>query len=269
MVVPNVYREEIAVHLRKARDYAAVVGKDGALARSGNYFVAHYCSTRSENEQTAKSFLRFLDGFDGSPSSRLDEKEKRLAIERELTKVFLRYDIVVEAVDERDADAPLAGEPKRSDVLLRHDRAVVRTLASAEADTVLCTADTWLQATCADREILAVDSAALADLLGLVRPVQTPHPLVSPLALGAIFGDDQRTAAASVWDAIVSIEGEAFDHELVLRAKPFRNEWLERRKTAPHEAHDAALRDAWMTYREPARAFVENSAPSPASRTDA
>jgi hypothetical protein len=268
IIVPSVYREEIAVHLRNASNYAAAVGRESALARSGNYFVAHYCSTRGEEEQPSDGFLRFLEGFGGSPSPRLDEKEKRLAIERELTKVFLRYDIVVEAVDERDADAPLAGEPKRSDVLLRHDRAVVRTLASAEADTVLCTADTWLQATCADREILAVDSAALADLLGLVRPVQTPHPLVSPLALGAIFGDDQRTAAASVWDAIVSIEGEAFDHELVLRAKAFRNEWLERRKTAPHEAHDAALRDAWMTYREPARAFVENSAPSPASRTD-
>jgi hypothetical protein len=268
IVVPSVYREEIAVHLRNASNYAAAVGRESALARSGNYFVAHYCSTRGEEEQTSDDFLRFLEGFGGSPSPRLDDKEKRRAIERELTKVFLRYGIVVEAVDERDADAPLAGEPKRSDVLLRHDRAVVRTLASAEADTVLCTADTWLQATCADREILAVDSAALADLLGLVRPAQTPHPLVSPLALGAIFGDDQRTAAAAVWDAIVSIEGEAFDHELVLRAKAFRNEWLERRKTAPHEAHDAALRDAWMTYREAARAFASISAPSPASRTD-
>ncbi len=292
MVVPNVYREEIAVHLRKARDYAPVVGNDSALAQSGNYFVAHYCSTRSQNEQKADSFLRFLDGFGGSPSPRLDDKEKRRAIERELTQVFLRYGIAVEAVDERDADTLLAGEPKRSEVLLRHDRAVVRTLASADTDTVLCTADTWLQATCADREILAVDSAALADLLGLVRPTQTPHPLVSPLALGAIFGDEQQAAAASVWDAIVSIEGEAFDQELVLRAKAFRNEWLARRKTAPNEAQEAArppgtavggeetarttaaarppgtavggeetarttaaaLRDAWMTYRNEAGA---------------
>lgn len=257
MVVPNVYREEIAVHLRKARDYAPVVGNDSALAQSGNYFVAHYCSTRSQNEQTADSFLRFLGGFGGSPSPRLDDKEKRRAIERELTQVFLRYGIAVEAVDERDADTLLAGEPKRSEVLLRHDRAVVRTLASADTDTVLCTADTWLQATCADREILAVDSAALADLLGLVRPTRTPHPLVSPLALGAIFGDEQQAAAASVWDAIVSIEGEAFDQELVLRAKAFRNEWLARRKTAPNEAQEAAtaaLRDAWMTYRNEAGA---------------
>lgn len=245
IVVPNVYLEEIGVHLRKANDFAEAIGMAPALARSKNYFVAHFCSTRAVGEASPEAFRAFVASLGGAPSARLDEREQQAMVEQALGKVLRRYGIHVAVVEDRGADAPLAEEPPRPEIVLRHNRAVVRALSNQAQGTVLCTADTWLQSACADRQIVALDSAALADLVELARPAAEHRSLVSPVTLASIFGDDPRDAAAAVWDAVVAVERNKLDREHVTMAKRFLDDWIARGRL-----NQESPEEAWRAFRD-------------------
>jgi hypothetical protein len=251
-VVPAVYLEEMAVHLLNARPYAEVIGTESDFERSRNYFVAHFCSLRSGDRlptRTPGEFLAFLHDF-GAPGLQrgLNRAEERQLAEHALRTTLSTYGIAVEPVDERPDDPPLPREPTRRDaVLLRHDRAVVRELqrwTRTDPRWLVCTADAWLRGVLNEREILAVDSVGLVDLLELVSPSATPRPLLGPLELAASLGDPERERAAAVWDTIVAIEGPRLrDRELVRRARAFRADWLGRRT-------DDDLSAAWTRFRD-------------------
>jgi DNA-binding HxlR family transcriptional regulator len=250
--VPSVYLEEIAWHLLKANDYAEVIGDESALARSQNFFVAHYCSTRPLADQSGADFQAFLEDFSGPPRPRLGDLERRRLIERSLRRILERYAIHVANVDDSHANIPLADEPeKRLELLLRHDRVVVQTLAKESAGIMLCTADNWLRGACSDREVIALDSAALADMVELARPAASPGPLVAAREqLAKLLGSDAEAAAAAVWDAIVGVEGKQLDRELVKMARSFRDTWLAAQSDDRAPANHDEIREAWRTFRD-------------------
>jgi hypothetical protein len=252
IAVPSVYLEEIASHLLKANDYTTVIGNESALARSQNFFVAHYCSTRPLADQSGTDFQAFLEAFSGASSPRLDYLERRRLIERSLRGVLKRYAIHIANVDESRANIPLADEPeKRPELLLRHDRVVVQTLAKESTGIMLCTADNWLRVACSDRELIALDSAALADMIELARPAASPGPLVAAREqLAKLLGSDAQAAAAAVWDAIVGVEGKQLDRELVKMARAFRDTWLAKHSDDQAPAYLDELREAWRTFRD-------------------
>jgi hypothetical protein len=249
IVVPSVYLEEMASHLLKAQSYATVIATNAELERSENYFVAHYCSTRDASERDEEEFRGFLEAFGATSFTSSEFPFARARAEREIAKVMARYAIDVAEIPPRD-DQPLRDEPPRADVLLRHDRAVIRGLQGDRAETIVCTADTWLQSTLMERGITALDSSSLADLLELVRPTGTERSLVSPLSLARSLSEEAMSEAARVWDAIVEIEGERLDWKLIERAKKFRDEWLNARRTiVASDNSTRALQEAWARFR--------------------
>lgn len=248
-VVPSVYVEEMASHLLKAQAYAAVIATNAELERSENYFVAHYCSTRKAGERLEGEFRDFLGAFGATSFASNEFPVARARAEREIAKVMARYGIDVVEIAPRD-DRPLRDEPPRADVLLRHDRAVIRELEGDRAETILCTADTWLQSRLTERGITALDSSALADLLELVRPTGTSLSLVSPLGLARSLSEEAMSEAARVWDTIVELEGERLDWKLIERAKKFRDEWLDDRRTmVAGDSSTRTLQEAWVRFR--------------------
>lgn len=250
LAVASVYIEEMASHALRARDFADVVGESG-LERSENYFVAHYCSTRGPSRRSKEEFEAFLAAF-GAVAGAPEALATRLRTERELKKVFATYGISVFDVAVSGDDPKLPAEPHRSEILLEHDRAVVRALSRSDArDTLVCTADTWLQDTLHDREITALDSAALADLLELVRPGMETKRLVSPRLVAELLTDSDVKAAGAVWDVVVELKGEVAPWKLAARGRAFRREWLASRKSsAVREGSRQALRDAWLHFRD-------------------
>jgi hypothetical protein len=246
-VVPSVYLEEMAAHLLNARAFAEVIESESDLERSHNYFVAHFCSLRG-GARTEREFTQFLGDFGAPRATTMSWPDERRRVEHALRAILTRYGIEVERVDEGADDPKLPGEPtKRDAVLLRHDRAVVRELqrwSKAAPRWLVCTADGWLRTVLNERDIVAVDNIGLADLLELVRPDDTPRPLLSPLELASSIGEQEREQAGSVWDAIVAIEGSALrDRELVRRAREFRAAWLTGRG-------DLDLANAWQHFRD-------------------
>lgn len=252
MVVPNLYVEEMAAHLvSAARDYAALAGEVG-LARSENFFVAHYHSVAASRNEPATSpgFEEFLSDL-GLPTSwaRDDFFVVRARVQRKLTQLLQRYGIDIGWVSYTDA-LPLSNEPARPPTVLDHDRRVVawldaRTRSSSEG-LVLCSQDRWLLSAVAEVEWLAVDPAALADLLPMVRPTGTVTPLVSLRELAAQVNEDAMERSAKVWDLLASIEGPRFaDRDLLRRAREFKDAWIARTR-----AVDRPAAAEWQRFKE-------------------
>lgn len=252
LVVPSVYIEEIAAHLMKARAFAHIVETEAELERSRNFFVAHFCSTRELGEaRSVAEFHRFLAAFGAPracPGPGPSQVRERRRIEHELTRILGRYGIEVADVLGRADDPELVGEPCREGVLLRHDRAVVRWLTEPEtAGMLLCTADRWLQGVLSDYGVVALDSAALADLFELVRPAGTSRGLLTPLAIAQTLAEEDRVLAASVWDEIVALEDlRLADWRLIERAREFRTRWL------AGQRDPSSLSTEWLAFRDAA-----------------
>lgn len=246
-VIPSVYLEEMAVHLLNARDFAELIESDADLERSHNYFVAHYCSLNAE-KRSRNDFLKFLGDF-GARNVTGTRDIQRLAIMNELRDQILPvYGIRVETISEQPTDPQLVNEPPKRDILLlRHDRAVVRMLqewVKREPRWLVCSADGWLRAALNERNIVAMDSVGLTDLLELIRPTGLSRPLLSPLELASSIGEHERELAAAIWDEIVRIEGAALrDRDLLNQAREFRNEWVAKPR-------DEEISVAWIHFRE-------------------
>lgn len=247
-VIPSVYVEEIAWHLLKARDYAALIETED-LERSSNYFVAHYCSATEARARSRADFLQLLSDFGVSRAGGGTLIEERRRLEPKVASRLYRYQFEVERTPVRSDDPVLPHEPRRPKVLIDHDRAVVRALVewtrTSESRWLICTADVWLRGVLNDADVLALDSAGLADLLELVRPSGAHRTLISPVELAMTIGEQERELAAGVWDAIVRIEAENLtDRDLIRRARAFREQWLE----TPRDP--SAIDAEWTKYRD-------------------
>lgn len=249
-VIPSVYLEEMASHVLNARDFAEVIDTDADVERSRNYLVAHFSSLRCgerRDERTKQRFLDFLDGF-GAPKPTLSRHEQRTSVEREIRRILeTYYGIEIEYVPDR-SDNPVPSESsKKEPVLQRHDQAVVQQLqawAKGGPSWLVCTADRKLRITLNELDIVAVDNVGLIDLLELVKPSDLERPLHGPMELAMALGEQERELAASVWDAIVAIEGSKLsDNELMRKARVFRNAWLQKPR-------DDDLHFAWTKFRD-------------------
>jgi len=251
-VLPSVYLEEVAAHLLNARSFADIVEEEG-LERSKNYFVAHYCSKRPLGGalRSRSDFLAFLGDFGARPARGDPWLDERRRAERSLQDIFLRYSFDVEPIDEGDHDPKLRDEPPRDALLIRHDRAVVRTLRDGAGKGgkpwLVCTADGWLRGVFNDLEVVALDGVGLVDLLSLVRSSRgRDEPLNSPLELASMLGEQEREEAAQVWETIVKLDSERLtDRELIRKARSFRESWLAR----PGDN----VEEAWRRHRDGAQ----------------
>lgn len=253
MVIASAHVEEIAAHLLHARGFVEAIELDFDLSRSKNFFVAHFCSLRQGErnaDRTQVSFRRFLQDF-GVPSSDSGQPWEglRRRVEVSVREIVARYGVEVEDVSDARSDVPLPNEPKRDEIVLRHDRAVVHALqqwSKRDVRWLVCSADIWLRGTLNERGIFALDSVGLADLLELVRPTEEGRTLLSPIDLASSIHEQELDAAAAVWDAIIRIESDNLrDREIVRKAIEFRDVWLEGRQSA-----DSDVDDAWRRFRD-------------------
>lgn len=252
-VIASAHVEEIASHLLNARGFADAIELEFDLSRSRNFFVAHFCSLRAGDRssgRTRDNFLEFLRDF-GVPSAnpRHSWQDLRSLVEQNVRSIVDRYSIEVADVSEFRTDVPLPNEPVREDTVLRHDRAVVSALqqwSKRSVQWLVCSADVWLRGALNEREIVALDSVGLVDLLELVRPTKTARTLLSPIDLASSIHEQEREAAAAVWDAIVRTERENLrDREIVRKARAFRDVWLAARRNI-----DGEVSDAWASFRD-------------------
>jgi hypothetical protein len=246
MSVPHLYIEEMAAHLiNAARGYGTIIGEDPDLARSENFFVAHYHSVcASLNEPATPAGFEELLRDLGLPANweTQDFPVVRRAVERALKAHFERYGVEVGWVKFIEA-LPLQNEPPRADIVLQHDRCVVRWLSDRARESgeglVLCSQDRWLLQSVAEPDWLAIDPVALLDVMLLVRPVGDARPLTYLRDLAARLDETAVVRAASVWDVLAELEGARLaDRHLLRRAKQFKETWLSRARTAerPHAA---------------------------------
>lgn len=252
-VIPAVYVEEMASHLLLARRFEDIIGDVADIERSGNYFVAHFCSTRSTEggKRSQSEYREFLHAFGADKfGNRADERaDERAHAGHEISNILRRYGFEILDIVTSETDPQLADEPQRPEVLLRHDRAVVRAMRTTTTRTdrrnLVCTADIWLQRVLGELGITALDSGGLSDLLELVRPTGFARSLQSPLLLASAIGEEERLLAAQVWDEIVAIEnGHLSDWRLVEKARQFRAQWLAKRRDA------STLDSAWTLFRD-------------------
>jgi hypothetical protein len=250
-VIASAYLEEIASHLLKAREFVDAIELDFDLSRSGNFFVAHFCSLRRGSDRTRAKFLEFLRDFGGPHAgSQQPAKAVRVHVERFVRSILTRYEIDIEDVSTFESEIPLSDEPPgRDPVLLRHDRAVVRALqqwSKRAPQWLVCSADAWLRAALNGCDIVALDSVGLADLLELVRPTEATRTLLSPIDLASSIHEQEREAAAAVWDVIVQTERENLrDRDIVRKAGEFREAWLAGRRSV-----DSDVSEEWKRFRD-------------------
>jgi hypothetical protein len=242
-VIPSVYLEEMAAHLiNAARYYRALIGVDADLARSENFYVAHFhaVAQRRGEPETRERFDELLQAL-GLPARWAAERDfprLRRGIERHLEHLLKRYyGIAVHPVRSTEA-VPLPEEPVRDPLVLKHDRCVARDLderargASVNESTVLCSQDRWLVRVLGESGALAIHPAVLLDVLQIVRPREETTRLASVRELAATFSEHAVQEGAVVWDTLAKLEGEKLaDRELLRRAREFKDAWLHRKNT--------------------------------------
>ena len=241
LVVPSAYVEEMAAHLiNAARRYRPLVGGDPDLARSENYFVAHYHAVAQDRQEaiTLENFDKFLSGF-GLPKTWEAQEPRNYYQLRRRIEVALEgflenfYGVTHARTISTDA-VELPEEPQRSEVVLKHDRCVARDLEelvrSGEGPgRVLCTEDRWLTDVLTEMAVPALHPAMLLDAIQIVRPDGKVPRLAAMRGLAATFGERALTRGAAVWDMLAELrDPDLSNWELLERAREFKEEWLAR-----------------------------------------
>jgi hypothetical protein len=247
VLVPSVYLQEMAAHLvDAARRYRSLVGADPDLARSENFYVAHFhavAQRRGEPTSLAR-FDEFLQDL-GLPrqweGEQRDYLRLRRTIEISLEAHLKRYGLGVHRLISAEALA-LPEEPGRSEIVLRHDRCVARDLEeiakTEDQGVLLCSEDRWFVRVLTEKYLLALHPAVLLDVLELVRPCAEPRRLAAVRELAATFSERAVTEGAAVWDLLAELEDpDLADRALLRRAREFKEEWLRR---ANHEERPRA-----------------------------
>lgn len=240
-VVPSVYLEEMAAHLiEAARRYRPLIGADPDLARSENFYVAHFHAVAQCRGETATlpQFDRFLQDF-GLPRQWEELSESnftalRRRIERELELLFKRYyGIGVHRIKSTDA-IPLPDEPDRSDIVLRHDRCVARDLEETahgmNEGILLCSEDRWFVRVLTEKDILALNPAVFLDLLQIVRPTARTRQLAAVRKLAETFSERVVARGAAAWDLVAQLVSPGLSNrDLLQQAREFKEEYLRRK----------------------------------------
>lgn len=238
-VVPSVYIEEMASHLvDAARRYRSLVGVDPDLARSENFYVAHFHAVAQARGEpaTLERFDELLQDLGLPPHWEEAEQRNYLQLRRKievaLEDLLKRYRIGVYRVRSTEA-LPLPEEPRRDEIVLRHDRFVARDLeerARAEDEgLVLCSEDRWLVRVLTDKYLLAIHPAVLLDVLQIVSPIGQVRRLAAVREMAATFTERAITEGAAVWDMLAELKDpDLSDRQLFRRAREFKEAWLQR-----------------------------------------
>ncbi len=265
--LPEVWLEEMASHLLKARFYRGLSGASTSdLRLSENAYVAYYFSN-PQQERKASAFTRFLGmlGLTEAVERRVpgDFVGARRQIEQFLRRQLTHYGVsIVETpakgpqIVQADKDWTWARHELRIDhrdeKLEGHDKQVLAWLASIAEDdpTHVPLVVTW------DRLLRrarpegvpggALDPLAVCELLSFVGGEQTPAE--TPRFAGFWLTEVEVEKGAHILDTLVQLEREGMsDAELVQLAEEFRNNYLDERG---HIADTDNLQTAWRKFRE-------------------
>jgi len=236
-VLPRVYLEEMAAHLvDAARRYRPLIGIDPDLARSENFYVAHFhaFAKRREVPITLENFDQLLRdlGLPAQWQSLAEEDYFRLRrkIESRLEDYLKRYGVRVQRLRSTTA-VNLPDEPARSTIVLQHDRLVVRdmeeTAKTSDEGILLCSEDQWLLRVLNEKELIGLHPAVLLDALEIVQPSSKARRLATVRELAATFSEHAMTKGAAVWDMLAELEEPYFsDRDLLRQAQAFKEKWL-------------------------------------------
>jgi hypothetical protein len=264
--LPEVWLEEMASHLLKARDYAAIVGDDD-LRQSTNAYVAYFAAAR--RSRGANELDTYLEEFGLTDTLRrragVDWVGARRELEGFLRNQLAHYGVTVvptpaakRHLDRAEQDWAWACHQldieRRKPVLARHDRQVLAWLSGAtEQDpTHAPLIVTW------DRVLRrarpesapggALDPLATSELLSFVVGEREPGMTARFVSLELTEAEAEQ--GSSILDALVSLEHEALsDAAVVQKARAFKQAFL-----GNQEVHSsvAALEQAWRGFKSPA-----------------
>lgn len=264
--LPNVWLEEMASHLLRARDYQALasVGTED-LRLSQNAYVSYYATARARHK--VDDFGTFLASFGLTEAlaqrARGDFHAARRQLETSLRRQLAHYGISSVETPftaahlrqaERDWDWARhdLNIESRDQILERHDKQVLAWLAGRAEDDpshapLIVTWDRLLRR--ARPEGVpggALDPLAVCELLSFVSGDE--GPIETARFVGFWLTDLEAERGALILDSLVQLEKEHLsDAQLVQRAREFRTKYLDSR---PDLSDVAALEQAWRSFRE-------------------
>jgi len=249
MRISDLHTEEVATHLLlAARGYQEIVetNLDEDLTGSNNAFVAHYTSLRLKGK--VGNFREYLAGFGCTPSIMCDDiKSARDKLKRILETMFSRYQIEKRIIANVRQDAYNNAQREveivlysldidREKVLQRNDACIIAYLNESEQTVeqaqVLCTWDRmhFEVRKRLDVSWIALNPAALGDILSLASAGDEIGPITSPVAIAKSMTEKATAMGASVWDVIAVIEqGKLHDATLLSQAQEFKRSYIEDR----------------------------------------
>jgi hypothetical protein len=261
--LPDVWLEEMAAHLLRAREYATLV-TDEDLRQSKNAYVAYFAAARAADRE--HDFEAFLAAFGLSDALARRREIDFVGARREI-EMFLRRQLAhygVEVVQTR-ADqhyleraardwqwaCHLLDVDNRAHILASHDQRVLAWLSkTSEHDpTHAPVIVTWDRVLRRARPIGApggaLDPLAASELLAFVVGSREP-------AMTARFATLQLTEAeaergSAILDALIDFErGALSDAALAQKARQFKQNYLDDRELQPS---GDALERAWRTFK--------------------
>lgn len=262
--LPDVWLEEMASHLLKAREYAALVS-DEDLRQSKNAYVAYYAASRRRGR--TQEFSRFLESFGLTEALGRRAEGDWVGARREL-EIFLRRQllhygigVVPTKTDRQHLDRAAQDWvwachqldiDDRSPLLQRHDQRVLAWLSSStEHDPshapLIATWDRILRRARPESAAGgALDPLALVELLSFVSDSREPAMTARFAALQLTEAEAERGAA--ILDTLISFEHPNLsDAELLQKATAFKREYL-----SNQQAHSnvAALERDWQSFQD-------------------
>jgi hypothetical protein len=261
--IPDVWLEEMASHLLRAREYIEFVD-DEDLRQSNNAYVAYFVSS---SRSRTLDFHDFLDQFGLSQElirrAVVDHDGARREIEQFLRRQLAHYNISVvptrpsqhhldRAAKDWDWARHMLDMADRASILVKHDRRVLAwLLGSDERDpTHALLVVTW------DRILRrarpenapggALDPLAISELLSFFARDREPAITARFVSLQLTEAEAERGAA--ILDTLVSIEHDRLsDAERAQKARAFKRLYL---KQAVQPSRDE-LERAWRDYQAP------------------
>jgi hypothetical protein len=257
--LPDVWLEEMAAHLLRAREYAAFVD-DEDLRQSSNAYVAYFAASRRVR---AVDFDEFLDQFGLSEGlerrAGVDHHGARRELEQFLRRQLAHYGVTVvptrasrhhldRAAKEWDWACHLLGIDDRPRILANHDRRVLAWLSeSAERDPtdalLVITWDRVLRSTRPENAPGgALDPLAISELLSFVAGSR--EPAMTPRFVSLQLNEAEAERGSMILDTLVAIEHERLsDAELAKKAREFKRGYEQANHT-----DRAQLERAWRAF---------------------
>lgn len=261
--LPDVWLEEMAAHLLRAREYSTLV-TDADLRQSKNAYVAYFAAARAAGAQ--HDFETFLSAFgltDALARRReIDFVGARREIEMFLRRQFAHYgvEVVQMRADQHHLDRAardwqwachLLDIDNRAHILASHDQRVLAWLSkTSEHDpTHAPVIVTWDRVLRRARPIGApggaLDPLAASELLAFVVGSREPAMTARFAALQLTEAEAERGSA--ILDALIDIEREALsDAALAQTAQRFKQNYLDDREL---QSSATALERAWRAFK--------------------